>query len=188
MKSGHRTKAFRLWRAGQTGLKTIQALVDKLIAEAPDQKELVFSGLPDLKIRISKEVRENYLAELRSRREELELQDLELSRKMDVGLLMAVKARIEGALKQLLDLEELKQALALDKGTSEAPQPQQSEPPESVATDVEVQPAEDKDQDTQTDEGHEALTTSEQDVGPAPQDTMGPEHADTSQNTEQHDA
>ncbi len=121
MKSGYRARAFRLWRGGHKGLMRIQALVDDLIAKSEANTELVFSGLPDLKLRISREVRENAAFEVKVRRELLELEDIEIANKTDVRVLLKIKGRIETQLKTLLDLDELKSVLRLPEAMVQEP-------------------------------------------------------------------
>ena len=129
MKTGHRAKAFRLWRSGHEGLVTIQRLVDRAIKdmeETLDPKEVAFSGLPDLKLRVNRELRDNAAFELRHRRESLELEDVELAHKTDVTYLRKVRDRVEDQVRSLLELDDLRSVIG-GKSTRGAP----AVPPES---------------------------------------------------------
>lgn len=130
MKTGYRPKSYRLWRAGDRGLARIQRIVDRAIEEAEaealksagDKSEAAFadlravclSGLPDLKLRLNRELRENAAHELRHRRETIEIEDIELARKADIGYLNSVRERIEAQVRQLLELDDLKSVLRRD--------------------------------------------------------------------------
>lgn len=116
MKTGYRPTSYRLFRTGEAGLKTILRIVDRAIEVAKDvqgeaAREVCLSGLPDLKMRLNRELRDNAAFEMKHRRESFEMEDLELASKRDIGYLRKVHERIEGQLRTLMQLDELQTLL-----------------------------------------------------------------------------
>lgn len=173
MKSGHRAKAYRLWRSGHEGLVTIQKLVDKAIEEAAESepKETCFSGLPDLKLRINRELRDNAAFELRHRRESLEMEDIELAHKTDLAYLKRLRERVEAQLTDLLALDDLQSVLGRGpKGPAEPKADLQSDADKPVIVNDKVQ------SDTIGDDAGPTGASEDGHVGPPPS-----QEADTSE-------
>lgn len=110
-KSRHRRRSFRLWRSGQPGLRMAQEVVDGLLEKNRENNELL-PFIVDLKLKISREVRDNAAFELKERREALELSDLEAAHRNGTSLMLQVKAQIEQQLQRLVSLGELVEALS----------------------------------------------------------------------------
>lgn len=115
----YRAKGYRLWRNGHAGLIRLQEIVDRLIdlgagsaASDDARRELMLSSLPDLKIRLNKELRDNAMAEQRHRREGFELDDIERARKNQVPLLLRLKRQVEEQAEQLIALADLHDAVS----------------------------------------------------------------------------
>lgn len=103
MKPVRKDPGFRLWRRDQRGLSKVGAFVDRMIelAEAngdEGQRDFVTSGLTDLKLRVSRELRENMKAEFHARREQVALDDMELAGTNDPELLHRLKLIVDGKL------------------------------------------------------------------------------------------
>lgn len=82
-----------------------------MISDAEKNQELIMSGLPDLKLRISREVRENAAFELKARRENIELSDLELAHQAGTTLLLDIRKQMADTVEDLIGLKDLRQAL-----------------------------------------------------------------------------
>ena len=134
MKSGHRTKSFRLWRAGHAALKLAQANVDKMLGVIDPTDVVTYGAIVDLKIRVNREVRDDLRLECFMRREQIALDDLELAQKTDEDLLLRLRDRIDAQIKGLQSDEDKPndgqdEPPDEDGVTSEAPEPPAMEPP-----------------------------------------------------------
>lgn len=100
MKPVRRDPGFKRWRMDQKGLAKVGAFIDRMIelAEAngdEGQRDFVTSGLTDLKLRVSRELRENMKAEFYARREQVALDDMELAGTNDPELLQRLKLIVD---------------------------------------------------------------------------------------------
>lgn len=127
MRPLNRFKSERDWRAGQDELCRLQKLVDILISKIDENemieiKDAIGSGLFDLKLRINKEMRENWVSEIAARKKFIELNDQTLAARSGVGVIQKIQAQLlekTGQLMMMDDMKKIREILAGDMNRRE---------------------------------------------------------------------